>query len=117
MNTPDENNTGQASQSASNPLPQTPDRRENGRAKISMPVRCQPEEFKYSEEVRSTLNASRGGLYFTTWEDSYYIGMRIRITFPYSSVDPCNMRYAGEVVRIEKLIDGTQGIAIRFLMC
>ena len=98
------------------PAPQNADRRRNRRAKVSMPVLCRPADPKYDEEVRTTSNASRDGLYFTTWADHYYIGMHIDATFPYASVDPCRVEYVGEVVRIERLKDGRFGVAIRFLL-
>ena len=92
------------------------ERRRSRRAKISLPVRCQPEDSRYEEEVRSTLNASREGLYFTAWAEHYYIEMRVQVTFPYASVDPCNREYIGEVVRIDRLKDGRLGIAVKILL-
>ena len=92
------------------------ERRKGRRTKISKPLRIRPEDPKYREEVRATLNASRDGLYFTTWARHYYIGMRVRVTFPYASHDVCNSEYFGEVARIERLGDGRLGIAVRILL-
>jgi hypothetical protein len=73
--------------------------RRSRRVKISMPARVRRSDPKYKEEVRTTLNASRDGLYFTTWAEHYYVGKRVCATFPYASVDVCNSEYLGEVIR------------------
>jgi hypothetical protein len=90
--------------------------RRNRRVKISKPVRVRPWDPKYREEVPTTLNTSRDGLYFTTSAEHYYVGMRVRVTFPYAALDPCNCEYSGEVVRIDRLEDGRLGIAVRILL-
>jgi hypothetical protein len=89
------------------------ERRESQRNKVSRPLRLRPSDPKCEEEVRATLNASRDGLYFRTWAEHYHIGMALHVTFPYASVEICNSEYAGEVLRIEQLEDGSWGIAIR----
>ena len=89
------------------------ERRESRRTEVSKPVRLRPLDPKYQEEVRATLNASRDGLYFSTWAEHYQIGMRLRVTFPYASVDFCNLEYEGEVLRIDQLEDSRRGVAIR----
>ena len=63
--------------------------------------------------MQTTLNASRDGLYFATGAEHHYLGMKVRVTFPYASNDLCNMELLGEVVRIERLPDGRRGIAVR----
>ena len=90
--------------------------RRNPRAKISKPVRVRPSDPRYQEEVQTTLNASRDGLYFATGAEHYYLGMRVCVTFPYASNDLCNMELLGEVVRIERLADGRRGIAVRMML-
>jgi PilZ domain-containing protein len=92
------------------------EQRRNPRAKISKPLRVRPVDPNYKEEVQTTLNASRNGLYFTTPAEHYYVGMLVRVTFPYVGLDPCHSEYSGEVVRIEKLQDGRFGIAVRILL-
>src|SRR2546422_2587202 len=61
--------------------------RRRRRVKMSRQVRVRPSSpvDKHFEEVRATVSASPDGLYFTTWRDAYYQGMRLLITFPYSS--------------------------------
>ncbi len=92
------------------------DLRRNPRAKISKPVRVRPSDPRYQEEVQTTLNASRDGVYFTTGAEHYYTGMYVRVVFPYALNDLCNMELLGEVVRIERLPDGRRGIAVRILL-
>lgn len=90
--------------------------RRNPRAKISKPVRVRPSDPRCQEEVQTTLNASRDGVYFTTGAEHYYPGMQVRVVFPYASNDLCNIELLGEVVRIERLADGRRGIAVRILL-
>ena len=97
------------------PLPQKEQRR-GRRAKISKPVRVRPVDPNYKEEVQTTLDASRSGLYFTTRARHYYVGMRVRVTFPYAGFDPCQSESTGEVVRVEQLEDGRFGVAVRILL-
>jgi len=105
-------NSSTAQRAIISPLPPKELRRSR-RVKISLPARVRPSDPKYKEEVRTTLNTSRDGLYFTTWTEHYYVGMRVRATFPYASVDVCNSEYLGEVMRIDRLEDGSLGIAVR----
>jgi hypothetical protein len=82
-----------------------------------MPARIRPSDPRREEEVRSTLNRSHYGLYFATWTEHYYMGMRLNVTVPYSSaVDLCNSEQVAEIVRIERLTDGRLGIAVRILL-
>ena len=97
------------------PLPRWELRR-NPRAKISRPVRVRPSDPRYQEEVQTTLNASRDGLYFATGAEHYYLGMHVRVVFPYAANDLCHMELLGEVVRIERLADGRRGIAVRIVL-
>lgn len=93
------------------------DARRSPRVKISEPVHLRPSDTEYGEEVRTTLNASRDGLYFTTWAEHYYEGMRMLVTFPYCSWnDRLNTQYLAEVLRVERLSAGNFGVAVRLLM-
>jgi hypothetical protein len=92
------------------------DRRADRRIKIARLTLVRPSDPKYKEEARTTLNASRDGLYFTTHAKHYYVGMRLSVTLGYAPNDPCNSASFGEVVRIERLKDGKCGIAVRILL-
>jgi hypothetical protein len=92
------------------------ERRRSRRVNISKPVRVRPSDPKYKDEVRTTLNASRNGLYFATWAEHYYVGMSLSVTFPYASVDLGNGESVGRILRIERLTDGRLGIAVQILL-
>lgn len=92
------------------------ERRNRLRLKFSRPVRVGSEaKYGYVEEVRTTVNVSRDGLYFTTALKHYYVGMWLLLTFPYSPVDPIKTEEIGKVVRLERLADGRVGVAVQFL--
>ncbi len=92
------------------------DRRSNPRARISKPVRVRTSNIQYKEEVRATLNASRDGLYFMTLATHYFVGMRLRVTFPYEPTDLCSIEFLAEVVRTEQLQDNRLGVAVQFVL-
>jgi hypothetical protein len=92
------------------------ERRRTRRVNISKPVRARPSDPKYNDEVRTTLNASRNGLYFATWAEHYHVGMSLSVTFPYACVDLGNGESVGRIVRIERLNDGRFGIAVQILL-
>ena len=89
------------------------ERRGARRVKISRPMLARPSDPKYKEEVQSSVNASRDGLYFTTQAKHYYVRMRLSVTLGYSPNDPCNSTSFGEVVRIDWLKDDRFGIAVK----
>ncbi len=91
------------------------DRRRTRRAKINHPLRVRPSEPRddHFEEITTSINASRDGVLFSTRRPDYYPGMRLFITFPYTSPDdPMNCEYVGEVVRIEKLPNNKLAVAV-----
>ena len=93
--------------------------RQRRRVKMARPVRIRPSDFhvEHFDEVRMTQSASRDGLYFTTWRSSYYKGMRVLVTFPYSpSLQTSHCEYVGEVIWVEEISDHRRGVAVRFLM-
>jgi hypothetical protein len=47
------------------------ERRLGRRVKVSRPLLARPSDPQYIEEVQTTLNASRDGLYFTTRAKHY----------------------------------------------
>jgi len=88
------------------------------RVKMSRPARIRPSDPTdgHFEEVRSTLSASPNGLYFTTWRDTYYKGMRVFVTYPYSAAGHKNCpEFLGEVVCIDALTGLRRGVGVRFL--
>jgi hypothetical protein len=92
-----------------------PDKRQSRRAKIAKPMRVRPSDPRdeHFEDIPVSINASKEGIYFHTRRNNYYKGMRLFITFPFSSAhDPMNCEYVGEVVRVESLANGRFGVAI-----
>ena len=84
------------------------EQRRSRRAKIARTVRVRPSEPRdeHFEDLPISVNASKEGIYFTTRRETYYPGMRVFVTFPYSSPhDPMNSEYVAQVVRVETLED------------
>ena len=92
--------------------PVAQERRASRRVKISRPLLARPSDPKYKEEVQVTLNTSRDGLYFTTRVKHYYMGMRVSVILGYTPNDRCNSTSLGKVIRIDRLEDGSFGIAV-----
>jgi hypothetical protein len=97
------------------PAPQE-ERRRSLRNRRPKPVRVRPSDLQYNEEVWTTLNASRDGLYFATWSKHYYVGMPLLITFLFAYVDTAGAEHSAEVVRIDRLGHSRLGIAVRLLL-
>ena len=98
---------------------QIKEKRAGRRAKIARPVRVRPSEPRddHFEDLPVSVNASKSGIYFTSRLHSYYPGMRVFVTFPYSSPhDPLNCEYVAQVVRVEKLGNGKTGVAVHLQM-
>lgn len=98
---------------------QIKEKRTGRRAKIASPVRVRPSEPRddHFEDLPISVNASKSGIYFTSRLHSYYPGMRVFVTFPYSSPhDPLNCEYVAQVVRVEKLENGKTGVAVHLQM-
>jgi hypothetical protein len=96
-----------------------PDKRVSRRAKIAKPVRVRPSDPRddHFEDLPVSVNASKEGIYFTSRRKSYYKGMRVFVTFPFSSPhDPMNCEYVAEVVRVEELPNAKFGVAVHLKM-
>jgi hypothetical protein len=101
------------------PEKQYPHKRRSRRAKMARTLRVRPSEPRddHFEDLSVSVNASREGIFFTTRRETYYPGMRVFVTFPYSSPhDPMNCEYVAQVVRVEKLPNGKFGVAVNLLM-
>jgi hypothetical protein len=92
------------------------ERRQTQREDLSEPVRVCPCDPQYPDEVCTTLDVSRTGLYFATTAEHYYPGMNVIVTLNFRWDDPVQREYIGDVVRLERLEDGRWGVAIRILM-
>ncbi len=105
-------------------MPEAPDKqyseqRSSRRAKIAKPLRVRPSEPRdeHFEDMPISVNASKEGIYFISRKTNYYKGMRVFVTFPFSSAhDPMNCEYVAEVVRVESHANGKFGVALHLLM-
>jgi hypothetical protein len=95
------------------------ERRGSRRCKINQLMRIRPSdpEKEHFEDLRGTTSVSRSGVSFQTSETGYELGMRLFVTMPYSR-DPAaiNREYLAEVVRLDALPNGLNGIGIKLLM-
>jgi hypothetical protein len=94
-------------------------KRRNRRAKIVKPLRVRPSEPRdeHFDDMPVSVNASKDGIYFVSRKTNYYKGMRVFVTFPFSSGhDPMNCEYVAEVVRVEALPNTKFGVALHLLM-
>jgi PilZ domain len=101
------------------PEKQYSEQRRSRRAKITRTVRVRPSEPRdeHFEDLPTSLNVSKEGILFRTRREGYYTGMRVFVTFPYSSPhDPMNCEYVAQVVRVEKLANGKFGVAVELQM-
>jgi hypothetical protein len=92
-----------------------PERRDKGRLKLQRTIRVRPSVpgSDAVEEILETLNISRQGLYFRTASSFYYKGMRLFITYPYSSApEAINLDYIAKVLRVDLLPNGVFGVAV-----
>jgi hypothetical protein len=94
-------------------------KRRSRRAKIAKPLRVRPSEPRdeHFEDLPISVNASKEGIYFHSRRSNYYKGMRVFVTFPFTSAhDPMNCEYVAEVVRVETLPNGRFGVALHLVM-
>jgi hypothetical protein len=94
------------------------DARRRKRLRVSLPLLVQPFDARFAEleDVGEVVDFSRDGLYFLTCMPHYSMGMRLIVKFPYGKQVAASKRFLGEVVRLDQRADGTQGIAVRFLV-
>jgi len=91
------------------------DRRRVPRTQMARPVYVQPADPRDArfEEVQTMTDFSRIGFYFITNRSGFYReGMQLYVIPAFGCF---NFEYLGEVVRIEGLPSGEDGIAVRLL--
>jgi hypothetical protein len=92
------------------------ERRATPRYRVNRPVLACPFGPEYKEEVHTISNTSRDGIYFETRSQHYRVGMPISVSAPYTSPHRSDSPSFGKVVRIDRLADGTLGIAVHILL-
>ena len=94
------------------------DKRRSRRIRIGQPLRIRasgPNEVQI-EEINITKNVSRDGIYFVSPITTYAEGMRLYVTVPHHTPrNPQDREYLGQVVRVERLPEGQNGVAVQFL--
>ncbi len=101
------------------PIADTTDpRHDSRRVKAEQPIRVRSASQSSArfDDVETTKNVSRKGLFFTTHRSSYHLGMRVLVTVPYSPSGASGIEYLAEVVRMQILDLETFGVALRLLM-
>lgn len=89
------------------------ERRQSRRAQLAQPIRIQPKDLRdgYFDELTVTVNTSRNGIAFASRLEVYYIGMELRVTYPYTTTVKIN--HLGRVIRIEPLDANFQRIVLK----
>src|SRR5260370_38980391 len=97
------------------PTKEHPDKRRSRRAKIARPLRVRPSDPRddHFEDLPVSVNPSKEGIFFTTRRNSYYKGMRLFVTFPFSSPhDLMNCEYVAEAAGVEEFLNGQFDAAV-----
>lgn len=113
--TPADRTPGSAQEPGSGSSASPTERRNRRRAVISAPVRVRSVDVTNGgpDEITTTLDVSRGGLLFATWNSAFEAGMVVAVTFPYSkSPVVVQAEQAGRVARVAPLPDGRYSVAI-----
>jgi hypothetical protein len=84
------------------------------RVRLELPLRVRNMEYGF-EEVTSTVNVSRGGVYFLS-ERSYRIGQQVKIQLNYNSSGGDALEQHGEVARVQTVVGSfKKGVALKYL--
>jgi hypothetical protein len=86
------------------------DRRYNGRNKFLAPIEIRELDPPHRQCAGTLRDMSRDGLYFIVRSHDYAIGTRLHLTLPRSGSE-----WTCEVVRMETLPNGGQGVGVRIL--
>lgn len=90
----------------------TDERRGSRRVDTEQTLRVEPYDAKDGSfcDVTAALDAAKSGLAFASKHPVYYLGMKLRIIYPYTST--MQARHIGKVVRIQRLDDNFQRISV-----
>jgi hypothetical protein len=86
------------------------------RESLSEPVLVRPCDSLFPEEVCTTANVSRSGVYFVTPTPHYFVGMNVVVALNFGPDDARHREQIGDVVRVDELDEYKWGVAIRILM-
>jgi hypothetical protein len=88
------------------------------RTSMSRKLRVRPSDphVEHFEELLSSANVSKHGIYFVTNRSDYAVGMRLFVTLPFTfAEDPRPSDYVAEVIRADRLTDQSVGVGVRLL--
>ncbi|MBI3404772.1 MAG: hypothetical protein HY046_04885 [Acidobacteria bacterium] len=90
----------------------TDERRGSRRVGTEQAVRVEPFDDKDGSfvDITPALDAARNGLSFASKHPVYYIGQKLRVTYPFSA--SVQNHHIGKVVRIQRLDDNFQRISV-----
>jgi hypothetical protein len=83
-----------------------PARRTNPRAKLGRKLRVRPSDGNEEdfEEIATSVNLSKRGMYFHSDLPGYRVGLRLFVTYPFTSVsDPMKTEWIAEVMRVDEI--------------
>lgn len=89
-----------------------PERRRSTRVRVAHPVRLRPADPKdgYFEELQVTTDAASESFSFTTTSTHYYLGMKLKVTLPYTA--SLKVERTGQIVRVQVRGQGYQTIIV-----
>jgi hypothetical protein len=92
------------------------ERRTFERNRLQIPIRISSSGGQWkAEEITVTKRISRGGLYFVT-QGNYLVDQIVKVSYPNRTHHrEGNREYSAKVVRIDRVLDHTCGVAIHFL--
>jgi hypothetical protein len=91
------------------------EKRINPRVRMARKLRVRPSDAYEDdfEEVATSANVSKRGIYFHTELQSYRVALRLFVTYPFTSMsDPMSTEWIAEVVRVDQLPGNKRGVAI-----
>ena len=93
-----------------------PEQRRRERLVVKLPIRLKSIDLTHQEvtEIQTTVNFNRYGAYFETDRWHYRPRTRLLVTFPFCVGTTCH-NYGAEVVRVQRLVGGRYGVAVRFI--
>lgn len=95
------------------------DRRRKRRSLISAPIRIRSLNTTtvVLDEICTTLDVSRNGILFVTYNQMFHRGTEVAVTFPYTKCPGIPVpEQPGSVVRVSALPDGKVAVAIGFAL-
>jgi hypothetical protein len=91
------------------------ERRGRERLKLQLPLHIKHILPEKVEDVVHTIDLNRNGVCFVSFIHRYEVGKVVIVTLPYSPVATTRLKCLGEVVRIDRLPNGAQAVALKFL--